>query len=89
MRDHLKSKQEGQSVSLIPWIVALSVVLLMSVGPGVLLVNRPETVLGLPLIYAWALFWYLVICVIAWRMDRLFWRKDRLEEEPAGERGNE
>ena len=59
-------------------LLAISVCLLMAVGPGVLLVNRPETFLGLPLVYGWALFWYLVIAWIAWQMDRAVWRKDAL-----------
>lgn len=39
-------------------VFALS--LILGAGPGVLLVNRPDTILGIPLVYAWGLFWYFV-----------------------------
>jgi len=45
--------------------LGFAIAMLMGVGPGVLLVNRPETFLGLPLLYAWGIFWYLVIGAIA------------------------
>jgi hypothetical protein len=42
------------------WLVIIyAVSLLLSNGPGVLLVNRPILILGLPLIYIWAIFWWL------------------------------
>lgn len=34
--------------------------LVMGPGPGMLLVNRPSTILGIPALYAWGLFWYVV-----------------------------
>jgi len=37
----------------------------LAVGPGLLLVNRPVFIWGIPLVYAWAIFWYLVLCSIA------------------------
>jgi hypothetical protein len=40
-------------------LIIYAVSLLLSNGPGVLLVNRPVLILGLPLIYVWALFWWL------------------------------
>ncbi|MFC2076936.1 hypothetical protein ACFLT7_07625 [candidate division KSB1 bacterium] len=47
-------------MSLGKWLVIIYVAsLLMSNGPGVLLVNRPVLILGLPLIYIWAIFWWL------------------------------
>lgn len=38
----------------------LLVALLMGAGPGILLVNRPTLILGLPAIYFWGLVWYVV-----------------------------
>lgn len=40
------------------FVFALSMVL--GTGPGVLLVNRPETIAGIPLVYAWGILWYVV-----------------------------
>ena len=45
----------------------------MAVGPGVLLVNRPDMFLGLPLLYAWGIFWYVVIVAIALLAYRYVW----------------
>lgn len=53
----------------------------MATGPGVLLVNRPETFLGLPLIYVWGILWYLFICGIALVTDHFIWSKDKLKDE--------
>lgn len=44
---------------------AILLVMLMAVGPGVLLINRPDFIFGIPFVYAWAILWYLVLCVIA------------------------
>ena len=41
-------------------LIIYAVSLLFSNGPGVLLINRPVLLLGLPLIYIWAIFWWLV-----------------------------
>lgn len=46
----------------------------MGVGPGVLLINRPDIFWGLPLIYTWALFWYGVHVVIASVAYRTLWK---------------
>ena len=61
------------------WILttAFAFVMFMAVGPGVLLVNRPDTFIGLPLLYAWGVFWYLVIVVIALAAYRFVWSDDR------------
>ena len=47
--------------------------MIMGTGPGVLLVNRPEIIFGVPLVYAWAVFWYvvqigvaLIACLFVW-----------------------
>ena len=48
--------------------------MLMGVGPGVLLVNRPVVFLGLPLLYVWGLFWYAVHIVIVVTAYLYLWR---------------
>ncbi len=54
--------------------LAFVIAMLMSVGPGVLLVNRPEAFLGLPILYAWAIFWYFVLVAIALLAFFFVWR---------------
>jgi hypothetical protein len=42
------------------WLVIIyAASLVLSNGPGVLLVNRPVLVAGMPAIYLWAIFWWL------------------------------
>ena len=62
----LDSTPQSSSKTL-AWILSAVFVtsLLMGVGPGVLLVNRAESLLGVPLVYAWGIFWYLVQVVVA------------------------
>ena len=36
-------------------VIAVAVAMLMGVGPGIYLVNRPDSFLGIPLLYAWGL----------------------------------
>ena len=45
--------------------VAFVLAMLLGVGPGVALVNRPESVLGLPILYVWGLLWFAVHVAIA------------------------
>ncbi len=45
-------------------VIAVAVAMLMGVGPGIYLVNRPDSFLGIPLLYAWGLLWYAVHVVI-------------------------
>ena len=56
---------------------AFTFAMFMAVGPGVLLVNRPDTFVGVPLLYAWGVFWYLVIVVIALAAYRFVWSDNR------------
>ncbi len=51
------------------WLtIILAVVFVLSIilgaGPGVLLVNRPETIVGVPLVYAWGILWYIVQVIV-------------------------
>ncbi|QDS91010.1 hypothetical protein EC9_52290 [Rosistilla ulvae] len=54
--------------------------LLMGVGPGVLLVNRPSMFLGLPLVYSWGIGWYFVMCAVAIVSYRWIWRGEMADE---------
>lgn len=62
-------------------VIALVFAMLMAVGPGVLLINRPETFLGIPLVYSWGILWYIVICCIALVTDHYIWSKDVLVDK--------
>ncbi len=77
--DVKKGKQTSEgAIRKREWIFvsALIVSMVIATGPGVLLVNRPETVLGFPSIYVWGVVWYLVIAGLAVATDRLVWSKD-------------
>lgn len=54
----------------------------MAVGPGVFLVNQPAFVIGLPVLYAWAILWYLGLCLVALTMLRRSWSEHVQDEEP-------
>lgn len=58
------------------FLVALLLCMALATGPGVLLVNRPETVFGFPIIYVWGVAWFLIIAVLAVLTDQLVWKKD-------------
>jgi hypothetical protein len=47
--------------------------LIMGPGPGVMLVNTPKPILGLPAIYLWGLLWYVVEVVIVVLAYKLVW----------------
>jgi uncharacterized membrane protein len=53
----------------------------MGTGPGVLLVNRPEMWLGIPLLYAWAILWYVVLVVIALTASVFLWKPEQRESK--------
>ena len=63
-------------------IVLFAAAMIMGTGPGVLLVNRPESVFGIPLVYAWGLLWYLVLVLIAVVASAFLWKSDDRDEEP-------
>lgn len=70
------------------WVLAIAFALtmVMGTGPGVLLVNRPETFLGIPLVYAWGIFWYLVQVAIAVVAYFTVWKEAEVNESTsAGE----
>jgi len=55
--------------------------MLMATGPGVLLVNRPDTIVGIPLVYAWGILWFFVIAALSVVTDRYIWRRQTSAEE--------
>lgn len=55
-------------------IVLFALAMTMATGPGVLLVNRPATVFGIPAVYAWGVGWYFVLVAIALVASRRYWR---------------
>lgn len=64
-------------------LLAFAISFLMSNGPGVLLVNKPSLVAGMPLLYLWALGWGIVqIGIILYAYFKL-WRHE-VEEEIEG-----
>lgn len=67
-------------------LLAFAISFLMSNGPGVLLVNKPSLVAGIPLLYLWALGWGIVqIGIILYAYFKL-WRHEVEEEiERTGE----
>ncbi|MBM83939.1 MAG: hypothetical protein CMJ78_25565 [Planctomycetaceae bacterium] len=50
--------------------------LILGPGPGILLVNSPKPILGLPAVYAWGLLWYVVEVGVVIAFYRCVWRSD-------------
>lgn len=75
--------QQSQKPRLREWwvLVALFLAMAMATGPGVILVNRPVTILGLPAIYFWGILWYFIIGGLAVFADRRLWRHQLEETE--------
>lgn len=67
------------------WILAaaFAVAMLMGPGPGMLLVNRPGSFLGIPQLYAWGLIWYAVEVLIVVLAYTLIWSPRTRREEQA------
>ncbi|MFT5525830.1 MAG: hypothetical protein ACI9G1_006063 [Pirellulaceae bacterium] len=63
------------------WILAIAFVIaiLMGPGPGMLLVNRPTAHFGLPDLYVWGLFWYVVEVGIVVLAYFFVWQDDSPE----------
>lgn len=53
--------------------------MVMATGPGVLLVNTPTTILGIPAVYAWGILWYFVIVGVALTAFFTLWKKSAAE----------
>lgn len=65
------------------WILAavFALAMIMGTGPGVWLVNEADSILGLPLLYAWGLFWYAVQAVVIVTAFLTVWRQADQEEK--------
>lgn len=64
--------------------------LLLGPGPGILLVNTPRPILGLPAVYAWGLLWYVVEVGVVIAAYRYVWTEDpdppsRLQKEASSQ----
>lgn len=73
------------------FLIALFVLAMtMATGPGVLLVNRPTTILGIPVVYAWGILWYFVIVGVALTAYFTLWKQsadeltDSAGDQPPG-----
>ena len=69
---HAQSKRRTGWILTAVFIAAL----LMGPGPGMLLVNRPTAILGIPALYAWGLLWYVVEVGVVVLAYLLVWRDD-------------
>ena len=71
---------------ILSWVLSVSflLALVMGPGPGIYLVNPDPsgdgaraTFLGMPVVYAWALFWYAVMAVIVLTAYFKLWNDDK------------
>ena len=62
------------------WIltVVFVVALLMGPGPGLLLVNKPMALFGLPALYVWGLIWFVVEVSVVVLAFLFVWSKDEV-----------
>ena len=78
-----KPYSPGQRILSAVLIMAFVVAMLMGVGPGVMLVNKPKSILGLPWLYAWGLIWYFVHMVIVTTAYFLLWNPSTSDRRSA------
>lgn len=63
--------------------IAFAIAIVMGPGPGIYLVNPgleeapPRLVLGMPIVYAWAAFWFLCQAVVVVLAYRLLWKEGK------------
>ena len=71
-------KQKQNKKKTIAWLVGLVVAFayIMSIGPGIYLVNQPKIFIWLPRVYVWAILWYLVISAAAIAAYIWVWEDD-------------
>jgi len=62
------------------WVLTIVfvVALLMGPGPGLLLVNEPKPVFGIPMLYAWGLLWYVVEVSVVVLAYLFVWDKNEM-----------
>jgi hypothetical protein len=64
-------------------LLLYAVTFLLSNGPGLLLVNKPVLVAGMPILYVWALFWGVVqIGIILYAYRRLWKNEADTSDQP-------
>lgn len=51
--------------------------LLMGAGPGSYLINGRGPILGLPAVYAWVVFWFLVQAGVVVTASRTIWKGEQ------------
>ena len=61
-------------------LVLYAISYLFSNGPGLMLVNKPTLVAGIPILYLWALAWAIVQIALIMIAYNKIWRKE-IEEE--------
>lgn len=69
------------------WILLsiFAVSMVMGTGPGILLVNKPDSIYGIPLVYAWGILWYVVQVVVGLVAYFTLWRKSDQSDEQTAE----
>ena len=76
------------------WVLSIAfvVALVMGPGPGVYLVNPDpanaepaQTLAGMPIVYAWALFWYVVMAVIVLTAYFKLWQDENSQDHDESE----
>ncbi|WP_145255798.1 hypothetical protein [Planctomycetes bacterium Pan216] len=80
------TSRRGLAIAL---TLAFLFAMVMGTGPGVLLVNHPRSFLGLPLLYTWAIFWYVVQVMIALVAYFWLWRDAGVTNSAANGSGTE
>ena len=62
------------------WILAIvfAIALLMGPGPGLLLINQPKALFGLPALYVWGLIWFVVEVGVVVLLYLFVWSKDEV-----------
>ena len=59
------------------WLsIVFALALILGPGPGILLVNTPSSILGLPAVYAWGLLWYVVEVGVVIAFYKCVWGND-------------
>ena len=76
-----ESKREKLAIVL---IVIFLFALIMGPGPGSLLINshgsEPRFWLGMPALYVWAVFWFLIEAGVIIIADKFIWKREDKNE---------
>ena len=84
MNDPAKPNRRGAALAAL-----FALALLMGPGPGIYLVNPDPSdsdaarfILGVPIVYAWAAFWFGVQALVILLAYRLLWRDPEKDAAP-------